>query len=263
MRFDGKVLLVTGAGSGIGRAMAVGFAARGGLVAAADVNGGNLATLASELGAAGMVIEADLSLPGSVAAMMDAAMGRFGRIDVLHNNAFGLPATLQRGRLAKVADIVDEVWDYNLQVGLTAVMQATRRVIPIMLAQGGGAIVNTASISGQFGDFGIGAYNAMKAAVINFTKTTAIEYASDNIRCNCICPGMIDTALFRKSMDIPGFTDAALAAVPAGRLGRPEEMANVALFLASDLASYVTGAAVVADGGLTAQTGVPTRFRNG
>ena len=133
-----------------------------------------------------------------------------------------------------MADIVDEVWDYTMQVGLTALMQATRRVIPIMLAQGGGAIVNTASISGQFGDPGIAAYNAMKAAVINFTKTTAIEYASDNIRCNCFCPGMIET-----------------------------EMANVALFLASDLASYVTGAAFVADGGLTAQTGVPTRFRNG
>ncbi len=266
MRFDGKILLVTGAGSGIGRAMATGFAARGGRVAAADVNAANLATLAEEIAASGGVVQtivSDLSLPAAADGMIAQAMDRFGRIDVLHNNAFGLPPDLQRGRLAKVGDIVDEVWDYTMQVGLTALMQATRRVIPIMLAQGGGSIVNTASISGQFGDFGIGAYNAMKAAVINFTKTTAIEYASDNIRCNCICPGMIETALFRNSMKIPGFTDAALAAVPAGRLGQPEEMANVAMFLASDLASYVTGAAFVADGGLTAQTGVPTRFRNG
>ncbi len=263
MRFDGKILLVTGAGSGIGRAVATGFAARGGRVAAADVNADNLAALAAEIGGDVLTIVSDLSRAGAADAMIAQTMARFGRIDVLHNNAFGLPPDLQRGRLAKVGDIVDEVWDYTMQVGLTAVMQATRRVIPIMLAQGGGAIVNTASISGQFGDYGIGAYNAMKAAVINFTKTTAIEYASDNIRCNCFCPGMIETALFRNSMAIPGFTDAALAAVPAGRLGQPEEMANVALFLASDLASYVTGAAFVADGGLTAQTGVPTRFRNG
>ena len=263
MRFDGKILLVTGAGSGIGRAVATGFAARGGRVAAADVNAANLESLAAEIGGDVLTIVSDLSVSGAADTMIEQTMARFGRIDVLHNNAFGLPPDLQRGRLAKVGDIVDEVWNYTMQVGLTAVMQATRKVIPIMLAQGGGAIVNTASISGQFGDYGIGAYNAMKAAVINFTKTTAIEYASDNIRCNCFCPGMIETALFCKSMSIPGFTDAALAAVPAGRLGQPEEMANVALFLASDLASYVTGAAFVADGGLTAQTGVPTRFRNG
>jgi meso-butanediol dehydrogenase/(S,S)-butanediol dehydrogenase/diacetyl reductase len=260
MRFDGKTLLVTGAGSGIGRAMAQGFAARGGRVLAADVNAANLATLEGERID---TIVADLSVPGAATGLVDQARARLGRIDVLHNNAFGLPPTLQQGRLAKVADIVDDVWDYNIRLGLTAVMEGTRRVLPVMLAQGGGAIVNTASISGIGADYGIAAYNAMKAAVINFTKATAIEYARDNIRCNCICPGMIDTALFQKSLTIPGFEDAALAAVPIGRFGRPEEMANVALFLASDLASYVTGAAVVADGGLTAQTGVPTRFRNG
>lgn len=261
MRFDGKTLLITGAGSGIGRATAAGFAARGGRVAAADVNAESLASLAAETGA--ITFMADLSQPGAAATLVADAHAALGRIDVLHNNAFGLPPDLQRGRLAKVADMVDEVWDYTFQVGITAVMQATRAVIPLMLAQGGGAIVNTASISGLSADFGIGAYNAMKAAVINFTKVTAIEYASDNIRCNCVCPGMIDTALFRKSLSIPGFADSATAAVPMGRFGRPEEMANVALFLASDLASYVTGAAFVADGGLTAQTGVPTRFRNG
>jgi meso-butanediol dehydrogenase/(S,S)-butanediol dehydrogenase/diacetyl reductase len=266
MRFDGKTLLVTGAGSGIGRAMAAGFAARGGKVAAADVNEANLASLAAEIRAVGgevLTHAADLSRRGEVEAAVARAMDRFGRIDVLHNNAFGLPPDLQRGRLAKVADINDAVWDYTIEVGLTAVMAGTRRVIPIMLAQGGGSIVNIASISGIQADYGIAAYNAMKAAVINFTKVTAIEYARDNIRCNCICPGMIDTALFQKSLTIPGFEDAALGAVPMGRFGRPEEMANVALFLASDLASYVTGAAFVADGGLTAQTGVPTRFRNG
>jgi meso-butanediol dehydrogenase / (S,S)-butanediol dehydrogenase / diacetyl reductase len=266
MRFNNKTLLVTGAGSGIGRAMALGFAARGGRVAAADVNADTLQSLAAEIAAAGgeaITFVADLSQPGAAGALVGEAHAKLGRLDVLHNNAFGLPPTLQQGRLAKVADINDEVWDYNLRLGLTAVMEGTRQAIPLMQAQGAGAIVNTASISGQYADFGIAAYNAMKAAVINFTKVTAIEYARDNIRCNCICPGMIDTALFRRSLGIPGFEDAALASVPMGRFGKPEEMASVALFLASDLASYVTGSAFVADGGLTAQTGVPTRFRNG
>jgi len=149
-----------------------------------------------------------------------------------------------------------------VQVGLTAVMQATRLVLPVMQRQGGGAIVNTASISGLFADYGIAAYNAMKAAVVNFTRTVAVEYAGDGIRCNCICPGAIDTPLLQRSLSIPGFADATIAAIPQGRLGRPEEMANVVLFLASDLASYVNGAAFVADGGLTAKTGIPSRFRN-
>jgi meso-butanediol dehydrogenase/(S,S)-butanediol dehydrogenase/diacetyl reductase len=115
---------------------------------------------------------------------------------------------------------------------------------------------------GMFADYGIAAYNAMKAAVVNFTRTVAVEYAGDGIRCNCVCPGAIDTPLLQRSLTIPGFADATIAAIPQGRLGRPEEMANVVLFLASDLASYVNGAAFVADGALTAKTGIPTRFRN-
>ena len=263
MRFDGKVLLVTGAGSGIGHAVATGFAARGGMVAVVDVAGAD--AVAAEIVAAGgtaLAISADLARPDAVEAMVDGAMARFGRIDVLHNNAFGMPPELQKSRLARVGEIDDAVWAHTLQLGLTAVMQATRRVLPIMQRQGGGAIVNTASISGQYADYGIGAYNAMKAAVINLTRVTAVEYAGDNIRCNCICPGAIHTPMLEKSLSIPGFADATVAAIPAGRLGRPEEMANVVLFLASDLASYVNGAAVVADGGLTARTGMPTRFRN-
>ena len=262
MKFDGKVLLVTGAGSGIGRAMAIGFAARGGQVAVCDVNAAASQSVATDIGAHAISITADLAQAGAVDGMIDQAMARFGRIDVLHNNAFGVPASLQKGRLARFAEIDDDVWDHTLQLGLTAVMQAMRRVIPIMQKQGGGAIVNTASISGLYADYGIGAYNAMKAAVINLTKVAAVEYGSDNIRCNCICPGAIDTPLLQKSLTIPGFADATIAAIPAGRLGQPEEMANVALFLASDLASYVNGAAFIADGGLTAKTGIPTRFRN-
>jgi meso-butanediol dehydrogenase / (S,S)-butanediol dehydrogenase / diacetyl reductase len=266
MRFDGKAGLVTGAGSGIGRATAIGFAQRGGAVAVADVNAGAAGAVAAEIKGAGgsaIAITADLTKPTEIEAMIKGTLDAFGRLDMLHNNAFGVPSTVQQRRMARVAELDQEVWDYTLQVGLTAVMQATRRVLPVMQKQGSGAIVNTASISGLFGDYGIAAYNAMKAGVVNFTRVVAMEYAGDNIRCNCICPGAIDTPLLQRSLTtIQGFADATVAAIPMGRLGRPEEMANVVLFLVSDLASYVTGAAFVADGGLTAKTGIPTRFTN-
>ena len=264
MDFSRKVCVVTGAGSGIGRATALGLAQRGGKVVVADVNSNAVASVVAEITGAGgtaTAVTADMTQPRQIDAMLDQAVAAYGRLDVLHNNAFGVPSTLQGRRMARVAEMDQNVWDYTLQVGLTAVMQATRGVLPIMLRQGGGAIVNTASISGLFGDYGIAAYNAMKAGVVNFTRVVAMEYAPHNIRCNCICPGAIDTPLLRRSLDtIQGFAQATEAAIPMGRLGRPEEMANVVMFLASDLASYVTGAAYVADGGLTAKTGIPTRF---
>lgn len=266
MRFDGKAGLVTGAGSGIGRATAIGLAQRGGAVAVADLSAEAARAVAAEINGAGgsaIAITADLTKPSEIEAMIARTFDAFGRVDMLHNNAFGVPSSVQRRRMARVAELDQEVWDYTLQVGLTAVMQTTRRVLPVMQTQGSGAIVNTASISGLFGDYGIAAYNAMKAGVVNFTRVVAMEYAGDNIRCNCICPGAIDTPLLQRSLTtIQGFADATIAAIPMGRLGRPEEMANVVFFLASDLASYVTGAAFVADGGLTAKTGIPTRFTN-
>ena len=127
-----------------------------------------------------------------------------------------------------------------------------------MKAQGGGAIVNTASISGLYADYGIVAYNAAKAGIINLTKVVAVEYARDGIRCNCVCPGAIQTPLLEQSLVSPRIAEGFLRAIPLGRLGRPQEMANVVLFLGSDLASFVTGAAFVADGGQTAKTGSPS-----
>jgi meso-butanediol dehydrogenase/(S,S)-butanediol dehydrogenase/diacetyl reductase len=264
MRFDGKVALISGAGSGIGRATALGFAARGAQVVVADIDRAKAEGVAAEIAAAGgtaRAIAADAGTTAGIEAMIGGAVAAFGGLDILHNNAFGQPALPSgQSRLAFTADVDERVWTHTIELGLTGVFRAMKRAIPELLRRGGGAIVNTASISGLFADFAIGAYNAAKAGVVNLTRVAAIEYASRGIRVNCVCPGAIDTPLLRPSLSIPGFAEATTAAIPMRRLGKPEEMANVVLFLASDLASYVTGAAVVADGGLTAQTGLPTRI---
>ncbi len=264
MRFDGKVALVSGAGSGIGRATALAFATHGARVVVADIDRAKAEAVVAEIAAAGapaVAILADAGTPAGVEAMIGGAVRAFGGLDILHNNAFGQPALPPgRSRLAFIGDVDEAVWSHTIELGLTGVFRAMKRAIPELLARGGGAIVNTASISGLFADFAIGAYNAAKAGVINLTRVAAIEYAARGIRVNCVCPGAIDTPLLRPSLAIPGFAEATTAMIPMRRLGRPEEMAACVLFLASDLASYVTGAALVADGGLTAQTGLPTRI---
>ena len=264
MRFDGKVVLISGAGSGIGRATALGFASRGAKVAVADIDKTKAEAVTAEIAAAGgtaIAIAADAASIAGVDAMISGTVAAFGGLDVLHNNAFGQPALPPgQSRLAFTGDIDEKVWSHVIELGLTGVFRATKRAIPELLARGGGAIVNTASISGLFADFAIGAYNAAKAGVVNLTRVTAIEYAARGIRVNCVCPGAIDTPLLRPSLALPGFAETTTAAIPMRRLGKPEEMANVVLFLASDLASYVTGTAIVADGGLTAQTGLPSRI---
>jgi meso-butanediol dehydrogenase/(S,S)-butanediol dehydrogenase/diacetyl reductase len=261
-RFDKKAGVVTGAGSGIGRATAIGFAKLGGSIMVADINAENAHKVATEITSGGgkaFAIVADVTKPKEIDSMIDETVKRFGRLDFLHNNAFGLPTLSSSTEAASpVGTLSDTIWDQMIEVGLTAVFKAIRKAIPIMRSQGSGAIVNTASISGLRADYGIAAYNAAKAGVINLTRVVAIEYAAAGIRCNCICPGAIHTPLLQPALDQPGFADRIKAAIPVGRLGKPDEMANVVLFLASDAASFVTGAAFVADGGQTAKTGSPS-----
>ncbi len=263
MKFDAKVGLVTGAASGIGRATAIGFAQRGGAVVVADINQEQTDRVVAEITAAGgraLALIADVTKQADIDAMISQTVDEFGRLDFLHNNAFGLPGDRFA---ARTGELEDEVWDKTLELGLTAVFQAMKRAIPEMRKNGGGAIVNTASISGLYADYGIAAYNAAKAGVINLTRVVAVEYARNGIRANCVCPGAINTPLIAPALEIAGFQDKFDAAIPLGRLGEPEEIANVVLFLASDLASFVTGSAFVADGGQTAKTGSPSFLAEG
>jgi meso-butanediol dehydrogenase/(S,S)-butanediol dehydrogenase/diacetyl reductase len=188
--------------------------------------------------------------------MIGAAVDAFGRIDFLHNNAYSFafpPSAVWR--------TPDDAWEHHLNIGLTSCFRAIRAVIPVMTRQGSGAIVNTASISGLLADPGAMPYNAVKAALINMTRTVACEVGRFGIRANCVCPGVIATGATGPSLEVAEIRDAAVGQIPLGRIGKPEEIASVVLFLASDLASFVTGAAYVVDGGQTLTTGnVFSRF---
>ncbi len=254
MRFDGKVGLVTGAASGIGRATAIGFALRGGSVIVADYSGTRARAVAQEIVASGgkaEAIKADVTVASDLQAAVDLACSKFGRLDFLHNNAYSYPKGIAG---SAIGDTADETWQHHLNVGITAVMRRTRAALAVMVKQKSGAIVNTASISGLLADYHNAPYNAVKAAVINFTRVVALEYARDGIRCNCVCPGVTETPPIRTILGRPNARQATEESIPMGRLGKPEEIANVVLFLASDMASFVTGAAIVADGGQTLHT---------
>jgi len=256
-RFDGKVVVITGAASGIGAATARRFAIEGATLVLSDVNADAGSGLAEELaksGASTHFVRTDVSDPAQVDALMQAALDRFGALHIVFNNA-GI------GAFGKAPDLDLDSWQQVIAVDLSAVFYGCRSAIPRLRAAGGGVIINTASISGLFGDYGLLAYNAAKGGVVNLTRTVAIDHAREGIRVNAVCPGPIETPLLSPLLELPAARDQYAQLIPMGRVGRPEEIAAVVAFLASEDASYITGATVVIDGGLTAATGQPSFTR--
>lgn len=242
-RFGGKVAIVTGGSRGIGAAIVSRFAEEGARVMVADIHP------PAEIGDTIAYRQTDATSAKEVASLVEATTEKWGQIDILINNA-GL------GALAETPDMEEELWDAVFAINSKAIYLACKFAIPTMRTRGG-VIVNIASISGLVGDYGMGAYNASKAAAINYTRSLAMDCARDGIRVNALCPGLIETAMTQQTVARPDDRAAWLAPIPLGRMGKPEEMANVVAFLASEDASYMTGSVVTADGGITAHTGQP------
>ncbi|MGE0826009.1 MAG: glucose 1-dehydrogenase [Candidatus Binatia bacterium] len=248
-RLKDKVAIITGGGSGIGRATCVLFAGEGAKVIVADyvAEGGNETVQhIKSAGGEATFVQADVSKSADVQNMIATTVHTYGRVDILFNNA-GI-----EGPSAKLANYKEEDWERVIAIDLTAVYLGMKYVIPEMTKQGGGVILSTASVAGMVGFPGSGAYAAAKAGVINLTRLAALEYADKNIRVNCICPGIIETPMVDRV--IGGRSrERVVRNEPIGRLGRPEDIANAALFLASDDSSFATGAPFVIDGGYIAR----------
>ena len=250
-QLDGKVALITGAGSGIGRASALTFAREGAKVAVADIvveGGEETVRMVKEAGGEAFFIKVDVSNAAEVEAMVNTVVDTYGRIDCAYNNA-GI-----EGRLASTDEYPEDVFDKVIDINLTGVWLCMKYELPHMLKQGGGAIVNTASGAGLIGVAGMSAYVASKHGVVGLTKTAALEYAKSGIRVNSVCPGLIQTPMVERiTADQPQLGEALVAAEPVGRTGKPEEIAESVVWLSSDAASFVTGHAMSVDGGFVAQ----------
>ncbi|MCW0215806.1 MAG: SDR family oxidoreductase [Pseudonocardia sp.] len=254
MRLDGKVAVITGGGSGIGAATARTFAREGARVVIADIDEKSGDAVAEEIAAAGGTVDfrpCDASRPEEIEALIAFAVDTHGTLDVLHNNH----VSFESGR---VGDLSLDGFRRSLDASLTAYWYAIKCALVPMVAQGRGSIVNTASVSGLAGDYGLGAYNVLKAGIVNLSRVTGIEYARKGVRCNAVCPGPIGTPPIERLHDAaPQIWTDIREAIPMGRYGLAQEIANVVLFLASDESSFVTGSHVVADGGLHAHSGMP------
>ncbi len=253
-RFTGKGVIVTGGASGIGKATVERFLEEGAKVAIIDVSVESGEAALKELKKKGfrpLLFVGDVTKSSDVKKMVREAKAKLGRVDILFNNA----GILVEGT---VEDVTEKDWDRIMAVNVKGVFLMSKEVVPIMLKQRKGVIVNNASCSGLVGDRNAIAYNTSKGAVVLMTKCLALDYAKKNIRVNCVCPGEIDTPMFRqearsRKMPVEEYRKELCEYHPIGRLGVPSEVANAVLFLASDQASFITGAAFSVDGGYTCQ----------
>ena len=251
-RFVQKVIVITGAGSGIGRTAALAFAREGGSVVIGDINeteGNETARQILESGGYATAVGCDVRNAQQVQALIARAVSDFGGVDVLYNNAGVV-------RYGTVEELSVEDWDFQLDINLKGTFLTCKYAIPEMRKRGGGAIVNTASVQAFASQKTVPAYAASKGGVVSLTTTIALDHADDNIRCNCIAPGTIRTPMVDQAADTfgPDDPEAAIAEWgrlhPLGRVGKPEEVANLVLFLASDEATFCTGGCYRVDGGL-------------
>jgi NAD(P)-dependent dehydrogenase (short-subunit alcohol dehydrogenase family) len=242
---EGKVAVITGAGSGMGLASAKLFHAEGAKVVLTDISGKEQ-QVAAELGSNAVALTGDISNSKHVAAVMDLAVQSFGGIDILANIA-GIA-----GKMTPLDETTEETFETLVAINLRGVFLTMKMALPHMIARGGGSIVNVASTAAIIGTPGLVAYAASKAGVAGLTKGAAVEYGKHHIRVNAVCPGVIKTPMYDSGVaDNPGVVEYLTSLIPLGRTGIADEIANPLLFLASDASSYITGAIVPIDGGQT------------
>lgn len=248
-RLIGKVGIVTGAGSGIGRACAAAMVREGARVVLIGRRRDRVEEVASELGEATLAVAADVSKSSDIQALLDQTSSRFGRLDFLLNNAGVL-------HVGTSEQVTEEQWDQTFNVNVRGLWLLSRAALPQMRKAGGGSIINTASVLGVVGARNRAAYAASKGAVVQLTKCMAVDHAPDKIRVNAICPAFVETELtegvLAQAVDPAAVRRERIAAHPIGRLGRPEDIAGLAVYLASDESSWVTGAIMPVDGGYLA-----------
>lgn len=254
MRLENKVAIITGAGSGQGEASAKLFAKEGATVIIAEWNEENGRKVEQEILDAGnkaLFMKTDVSNEENVKSVVQEVVDRYGRIDILFNNAGIGFSSRSKYTMASILDTPSEDWDNILSINLNGVFYFCKHVIPIMIKQKKGTIINNSSLNGIIGVSGADAYSAAKGGVVALTRVMAADYGKHNIRVNCICPGAIETPMIAEVLEDPEIVQV-LSSCPLGRVGKPEEIASAALFLASDESSYITGLIMPVDGGVYA-----------
>jgi NAD(P)-dependent dehydrogenase (short-subunit alcohol dehydrogenase family) len=254
MSLTGRVALITGGASGVGLAASRLYAEAGAHVVVADRDAAGAQAAAQSLppGTEALAVHVDISDDTSVAAMVEEVIARWGRVDVVFNNAAVGPSASGTFTMANVVETPPEAWDAILAINLKGPGLVSRHVIPHMVRAGSGAIINNASINGIVAIRGADAYTASKGGLVALTRAMAVEWGPHGIRVNCLCPGPIDTPMNAPYLNDPERLRAMQAAIPIGRVATPEEVAAVAVFLSSDAAAYLNGAIIPVDGGWTA-----------